>query len=141
MPKSQSVNQLTDQQSVNQLTDLTLEELQALSIHGFTPALACSDLTHLGAHVHQSERLTGSINLVATCAVIPMINQQRGYRLYIQETSCFISPGMGADKPNTVVRQLVRRQQRLRQQRYNSSHDSMTTTANTTPTTNTTAKL
>ena len=58
----------TYHQSVNQLTDLTLEELQALSIHGLTPALACSDLTHLGAHVHQSERLNGSINLVATTA-------------------------------------------------------------------------
>ena len=58
----------TYHQSVNQLTDLTLEELQALSIHGLTPDLACSDLTHLGAHVHQSERLNGSINLVATTA-------------------------------------------------------------------------
>ena len=51
-----------------------------------------------------------------TVGALPsLINQQTGYRLYIQETFCFITPGIGADKPNAVERQLVRRQQRLRQ--------------------------
>ena len=51
-----------------------------------------------------------------TVGALPsLINQQTGYRLYIQETLCFTTPGIGADKPNAVERQLVRRQQRLRQ--------------------------
>ena len=51
-----------------------------------------------------------------TVGALPsLIDQQTGYRLYIQETFCFITPGIGADKPNAVERQLLRRQQKLRQ--------------------------
>ena len=51
----------------------------------------------------------------AVGALPNLMDQQTGYRLYIQGTFCFITPGIGADKPNAVERQLVRRQQRLRQ--------------------------
>jgi len=65
----------TYHQGVNQFTDLTLEEFQALPIRGFTPSSAFSGLAHLGAHVHQGEKLADSVNWVTAGAVTGVKDQ------------------------------------------------------------------